>query len=406
MDATFTSPPEVNRIQVPALAAGVVLLVICALAAMFSADGVTFFFRSYLYAFVFWTGVAVGCLGLLMLQYLTGGGWGMVIRRILEAGTRTLPLMLILAIPVALGMSRIYEWYREGVHPAPGATPDVAHFKQVYLTPTFFLVRGLIYFTIWLVIMFLLNKWSADQVHGPRWSSASLAEKLSGPGLVIFFLTVTFAAIDWVMSLDPEWYSTIFGLIFAIAWAISGFTLTIIVLTLLSTRQPMEGVARPSHFHDLGNLLLAFVMLWAYFCFSQFLIIWSGNIPEETEWFLHRLRGGWGWVGLAVVLLHFALPFVLLLQRPLKKNARRLVMIAGLVFLMRMIDLFWFIVAEFHRGRMDVSAVEVAMYVTALLGMGGVWIAYFAWQLARRPLLPVHDPYYKDTMLGAEHHLF
>ena len=183
----------------------------------------------------------------------------------------------------------------------------------------------------------------------PKFLLALLSE---WAGYCVFVFTVSFASFDWVMSLDAEWFSTIFGLLFVVNWVLSAFAFVITVMVLLSTRKPMLGIVAPAHFHDLGKLLLAFVMLWAYFSFSQYLIIWSGNIPEETKWYLHRLRGGWGYVGLLIVLLHFALPFVLLLSRDLKRNARTLMRVAVLVFVMRFIDLLWLIVPEFHRGNL------------------------------------------------------
>jgi hypothetical protein len=223
---------------------------------------------------------------------------------------------------------------------------------------------------------------------------------LSGPGLVLLVLTVTFASVDWVMSLEPEWFSTIFGLIFVINWVLTAFSFVIAVMVLLSGRKPLEGVVAPAHFHDLGKLLLAFIMIWAYFNFSQYLIIWSGNISEETVWYLHRTRGGWGWIAILLVLFHFALPFLLLLSRDLKRNARRLAMIAIVVFLMRFIDLFWIITPTFRREHLGLSFMDIV----APLAMGGLWVAFFAWQLKKRPLLPINDPYLEQALEHAHHH--
>jgi hypothetical protein len=210
---------------------------------------------------------------------------------------------------------------------------------------------------------------------------------------------VSFASFDWVMSLDPEWFSTIFGLLFVVNWVLSAFAFVITVMVVLSTRKPMLGIVAPAHFHDLGKLLLAFVMLWAYFSFSQYLIIWSGNIPEETKWYLHRLRGGWGYVGLLIVLLHFALPFVLLLSRDLKRNARALLWVALLVFAMRFIDLLWLIVPEFHRGQLRFGWMDFV----APIGIGGIWLWYFAWELNKRPLFPFNDPALEEAIERGKH---
>jgi hypothetical protein len=356
--------------------------------------GVDQFFRSYLVGYMFWIGVTLGCLGLLMLQHLTGGAWGLSIRRVLEAGTRTLPLMLLLFLPIAIfGLSHLYEWMHiNEVHDEH--VKEILRAKQPYLNATFFLIRAAVYFAIWFALMFFLNKWSAEQDRTAERRYSRLMGRLSGPGIILFVFTTTFASVDWVMSLDAEWFSTIYGLLYVAGWTLSAFSLVIAVMVYLATRKPLEGVVQAPHFHDLGKLLLAFVMLWAYFSFSQFLIIWSGNIPEETKWYLARLRGGWGWIGIGIVLLHFALPFVMLLSRDLKRNARKLVAIAGLIFLMRFIDVYWLIVPEFNRGHLKIEW----MSLVAPIAFGGLWIAFFIWQLRLRPLLPFNDPNFEETI--------
>lgn len=391
MDAVYTAPPEVGRFQQRALVVGVVFVLVLLGGAFVNIDQ---FFRAYLIGFVFWIGITLGCLGLLMLQYLTSGAWGMVIRRVLEAGTRTLPLMILLFIPLAFfGLSHIYHW----VHPeliTDAAARKIVEQKLPYLNPTFFWIRAGIYFVLWGGLAYFLNKWSSenDRTADPKF--LSWLTKLSGPGIVFFVFAVSFASFDWVMSLDPEWFSTIFGLLFVVNWVLSAFALVITVMVVLSTRKPMLGVVAPAHFHDLGKLLLAFVMLWAYFSFSQYLIIWSGNIPEETKWYLNRLRGGWGYVGLLIVLLHFALPFVLLLSRDLKRNARTLMWVALLVFGMRFIDVLWLVVPEFHRGQLHFGWMDFV----APVGIGGLWLWYFAWELKKRPLFPFNDPRLEDAI--------
>jgi hypothetical protein len=396
VDATYTVPPEVGRYQQRALIIGIIGLVLLAVGAFLPAfGGVTQFFRSYLLGFVFWVGIALGCLGLLMLQYLTGGAWGMVIRRVLESGTRTLPLMLLLFLPLAIvGLPYVYEWMHIPEVGRDEPLRRMIEAKKGYLNPTFFWIRAAIYFVIWLGLAYLLNKWSREQDRTAERRISKKFQMASGPGLVLFVLTVTFAAVDWVMSLDAEWFSTIFGLLFVAGWVLSAFSLVIAVMVLLATRAPLDSVVKAPHFHDLGKLLLAFVMLWAYFSFSQFLIIWSGNIPEETKWYLQRLRGGWGWVGLAVVIFHFALPFLLLLSRDLKRSARKLAVVAIIVFVMRFVDLFWLIVPEFNRGHFRFNWMDIA----APVGIGGLWLAFFAWQLKQRPLLPVNDPYLQEAI--------
>jgi len=399
---TYAAPHETARLQQRALIVGVVFLVLFIVGAFLPpamGGGIDQFFHSYLVGFIFWLGVSMGCLGLLMLQHLTGGAWGMVIRRILEAGTRVLPLMLLLFIPIVIfGMPHLYEWmHRTEITEVP--LREVLDKKSGYLNFNFFVIRAAVYFAIWLALMFFLNKWSAEQDRTAERQYSKKMTALSGPGIIIFVLTTTFASVDWVMSLDPEWFSTIYGLIYVAAWTLSAFTFTIAVLVWLATRPPLEGEVRAPHFHDLGKLLLAFVMLWTYFAFSQFLIIWSGNIPEEAKWYLHRLRGGWGWIGILVVLLHFALPFVLLLSRDLKRNARTLAAIAIFIFVVRFIDVYWLIIPEFNRGHFKFEWLSVV----AGVAFGGIWIAFFFWQLRLRPLLPINDPYFEEAIEHGRH---
>lgn len=396
MDSAYTAPPEVSRYQQLALIVGVVGLVAFIIGAFLNVEQ---FFRSYLVGFIFWAGIALGCLGLLMLQYLTGGAWGTVIRRVLEAGTRTLPLMILFFIPLALlGLGHIYHWVHPETITDEHARKIVEH-KTPYLNTGFFWARAAAYFLLWAALAYFLNKWSRENDRTADGRFLTRLTKLSGPGIVFFVFAVSFASFDWVMSLDPEWFSTIFGLIFVVNWTLSAFSFVIAVMVLLANRKPFAGVVAPAHFHDLGKLLLAFVMLWAYFAFSQYLIIWSGNIPEETKWYLHRLRGGWGYVGLLLVLLHFALPFVLLLSRDLKRNARLLAGVAVLVFVMRFIDILWLIVPEFHRGKLAFSWMDFA----APIGMGGIWVWYFAWELKKRALLPFNDPRLQEAIEAGQH---
>lgn len=399
---TYAAPREAARYQQTALIVGALFLVLLIVGAFLPPSmggGIDQFFHSYLVGFIFWLGVSMGCLGLLMLQHLTGGAWGLVIRRVLEAGTRVLPLMVILFIPLVLfGMPHLYQWmHRTEITEEP--LRSVLDKKSGYLNFTFFAIRALVYFAIWIGLMLLLNRWSKEQDRTAERGYAKKMTAISGPGIIIFVLTTTFASVDWVMSLDAEWFSTIYGLIYVAGWTLSAFSLVIAVMVWLATRQPLEGEVRAPHFHDLGKLLLAFVMLWTYFAFSQFLIIWSGNIPEETKWYLHRLRGGWGWIGVGIVLLHFALPFVLLLSRDLKRNARKLASIALMIFVMRFIDAYWLIVPEFNRGHFKFEWLSIV----AGVAFGGLWITFFVWQLRLRPLLPINDPEFEHAIEHGRH---
>src|SRR5262249_16356797 len=266
-------------------------------------------FRAYLFAYVFFTGLSLGCLAVVMLHHSTGGAWGIPIRRMLESGTRTLPLIAVLFLPVALGMKHLYPWAR----PEEVAKDHLLQAKEAYLNVPFFLPPAVVCLAVWLAVAYFLNRWSLEQ---DRAGSPALTRKLqllSAGGLVAYGLTMTFASIDWVMSLEPRWFSTMYGVLYIAGQALNALAFVTAALVLLSREPPFAGYVRSSHFHDLGKLLLAFVMFWSYVAFAQYLIIWAGNLPEEIPWYLRRLAGGWGWVGAALVLLHFALPFLLLL---------------------------------------------------------------------------------------------
>lgn len=390
---SYNSPAFVARLGQRSLIIGVLALAACGAGFFLDKEQ---FFRSYLVAFVFWMGIALGSLGLMMVQYLSGGSWGLVVRRVFEAASRTIfPLGLILFVPVILGIHSLYHWS----HSEVVALDPVLKQKEPYLNVPFFVARSVGYFLIWGILSFLLSRWSKEHDASGDQRLRQRMSALSGPGVLIFCLTMTFAAMDWVMSLDPHWYSTIYGLLMIAGQGISAMAFAIIMLTNLTKHEPMVGIYRPTHFHDLGKLLLALVMLWAYFGFSQLLIIWSANLPEEIPWYLHRFEGGFKWVGAALVLLHFALPFALLLSRDLKRNARRLAVVAVLVLLMRVVDLIWLVGPELTSGHLRTAW----MYVAAPIGLGGIWLWWFTRELANRSLLPVNEPDF-EALLAAEQH--
>jgi hypothetical protein len=324
-----------------------------------------------------------------MLQHLTGGGWGLVIRRSLEAATRTLPFMGVLFVPIILGSHYLYPWTN---HEEVAEHPAV-QFKARYLNLPFFTVRAVIYFGVWLTLAYLLNKWSLAQDRTADNRYTKNMRVLSGPGMVAVIFTITFASIDWYMSLEPEWFSTIYGFIYVAAWSLSALAFVIFVMARLSREEPMRRIVAPLHFHDLGKLLLALVMLWAYFAYSQYLIIWSGNLPEEITWYTVRTRGAWGAVIVAIGILHFAAPFLFLLSRELKRSPGKLVMVAGLILVMRMIDLIWMLAPAFRD-----HYTWIWLDVIALLGFGGLWLAMFTWQLSKRPLIPISDPQFDSVV--------
>jgi len=388
----FTPPTELSRISLRALIAGAVFTALLIIGAFFDSAQ---FFRAYLVGFIFWIGISVGSLALLMLQHLTGGAWGVVIRRVLEAATRTLPLMLILFIPIVFGLKQIYPW----TNPALMSQTEALRQKAHYLNPSFFLMRAAIYFAFWSLLALSLNWLSLEQDRTAQRRIRKRFQVISGPGLALLIVSITFAAIDWVMSLEPEWSSTIYGLIFVAAWSLSALSFTIVAMSWLSQRPPMDRVAQPRHFHDWGNLLLALVMLWTYFAFSQYLLIWSGNLPEETIWYVARIRGGWGVIALATVILQFAFPFLALLSRASKRSADKLAKLAVLILVMRIVDVIWLIRPAFpgpHYG--------LWMDVIAPLGIGGLWLATFAWQLQKRALVPLNDPQLEQALEVTHEH--
>ena len=396
INTAYTAPPGLARFQRLALIVGILGLIVFGAGAFFDP---VHFWRSYLVGYLFWTGLAVGSLALLMLQHLTGGGWGLVIRRVLEAATRTLPLMLVLFLPIVLAASSIYSWTN---HEDMSSSLVLQEKARLYLNLKFFTLRAAIVFAIWLLLAYFLNRWSIEQ---DRTADHQLIKKmrvLSGPGMVLFVFTVTCAAIDWVMSLDPEWSSTIFGLLFVAAWGLTALAFVIAATALLTKYEPMARVVAPLHFHDLGKLLLALVMLWAYFAYSQFLIIWSGNLPEEIRWYLPRTRGTWGAIALAVVVLHFALPFLLLLSRRLKRDPHKLISVALLILLMRYVDLLWVVEPNFTKAHLYLG--WILMDLAAAIGLGGVWLAVFSWQLSKRPLIPINDPQLPSVLEQAHMH--
>ena len=354
--------------------------------------------RSWLLGFVFWSGIGFGSTGLLILQYLTGGAWGVVIRRTLEAASRTLPLIFVLFLPLAVGITRLYEW----THMAP--TEHVIAARGWYMTASGWIIRSVIYFAVFGVMAYLLNKWSANQDASKDHEEAAAwlgrATAFSGPTMVIFALAVTFAAVDWVMTMEPHWFSTIFGLLFVIGWALSCLCFVVIVLTFLHDKVPMDHVLGRRHFHDLGKLMLAMVMVWAYFNFSQYLIIYSGNIPEETVWFIKRSTGGWGWMAWALILFHFAVPFLILLQQDLKRKPRKLATVAIFILFMRLVDLFFYIgpSPRIHPHGPPEAFVVSWMDFVAPIAIGGFWVAYFITQLMKRPLVPVMDPFLENAI--------
>ncbi len=348
------------------------------------------FFQSYLMAYLLLLGATLGSLALGMIHQLSGGAWGVVTRRILGAASRVLPVLTLLFLPLLLGLHDLYEW----THAEVVAADPILRGKQPYLNIPFFLARAVLYFGVWNAFAYFLNRWSLDQDRSPDPRIARRMQRLSGGGLVAYVLTMTFASFDWVMSLDPHWYSTIYGVLFLGGQALTALAFLVIALAWLSRREPLNTIVVPTHFHDLGNLMLAFVMLWAYFSFSQYLIIYSANLPEEITWYTRRLFTGWRVIGIGLVIFHFAVPFLILLSRAVKRNPQLLVKVAIGIIVVRLIDLFWLIAPELHRDGFVISWLDVLLP----LSLGSVWLGCFVWQLRGRPLLPLHDPQFHEAL--------
>jgi hypothetical protein len=389
-----TDVPALARLQQRALIVGVIGLAAGALGALTNRDQ---FFQSWLIGFLFCLGLTLGSLGLLMLQHLSGGQWGLVARRVFEAASRTMPLLVLFFVPIVFALPTLYLWAR----PEAVATDAILQAKAPYLNPAFFMVRAIVYFGFWVVCAWLLSKWSAEQDRG----EASLDpagmirfRTLSAPALLVLVLTITFAVTDWVMSLDPHWYSTIFGLMFVSGFGLSAFALTIAVLATIGPVGALAGHLTKRHFHDLGKLLLAFTMLWAYLNFSQFLIVWSGNLPEEIPWYIERMRGGWGVVALALVVGHFAFPFVLLLSQDIKKSPW-LSRISIFILVMRLVDTIWLVGPTFAHDGFPIHWMDAAIPA----GMLGIWLFVFARYLQSRALMPLNDPYLKEAFAHDAH---
>ena len=387
-----------------ALIAGGIGLVGCAIGFLVDRDQ---FFRSWLIAYMLFLGIALGSLALMMVQHLSGGAWG-VFRRIFEASSRTLPLLMILFIPVLLGMTSLYPW----THDDHVQADAVLRHKAPYLNIPFFVARAVIYFAGWWGISFLLNKWSQQQDAGDVAANTRL-QRLSGAGLVFYAMAVTFAGIDWIMSLNPHWYSTLFGFLMMGGQGLAALAFTIVVSTFLFRHEPMSRLLKPTHFHDLGKLTLAFVMLYAYFNFSQYMLTFAANLAEEIPYMTVRTRNGWQYLALFLTIFHFAVPFFLLLSRDLKRAAHRLVVVALWLIFMRFADIYMLVSPEFASTGGNLHLLEGEhvshlfvhwMDLAAPLAIGGLWLWMFFTQLQQRPLFAAGDPYLREALQSGGSH--
>ena len=351
------------------------------------------FFRAYLLGYTFWIGLGLGSLGVLLVQFLTGGNWGLATRRIFEAGTATLPMMAVLFVPVLFGLPELYAWAR----PADVAGDAVLQHKAVYLNVPFYIVRSIVYLIAWVAVGYLVRRWSAIQDRNGDPVVLRRLQRLSIVGALVLGLTVTFAAIDWLMSLDADWFSTMFPPMVAMSYMLLALAFGTVLVALLGPATALDEVLTPGILNDLGSLLLAFTMLWGYLEYFQYLLIWAGNLSDEIPWYLSRSEGGWMPVAVLVAALGFLLPWYLLLFRPLKRNRRTLAAIAGLLVCMQLVNVFWMVEPPFEPGGPVVDWLDVF----AVVGFGGLWLAVFTWQLGARPLLPANDPRLQPALEAA-----
>jgi hypothetical protein len=379
MTETYRTPESVAGLQRLGTGAAVAGLALAGVGLALS--GLDRFYEAYLVAYTFWLGVALGSLALLMVQHLSGGAWGVVIRRPLEAAAGTIPAMAVLFLPILPGMHTLYHW----THPEALADPVIAA-KAAYLNTPFFLARAASYFLIWMAMSQLLLKWSREQDETGDPALARKIALLSGGGLVVYALTVTFAIVDWLMSVNPHWFSTMWGPLFMTGQGLAALAVAINVLVFLKGSAPLDRVLNASHFHDLGKLLFAFLMLWAYMSFSQFLIVYSANLVEEVPHYIVRSQGGYQYVTVVLILLHFVVPYAILLSRDVKRDTTRLRVVAAWLLLMRVVDYYWQVAPEFHEA-MSPTLLDVALPIA----IGGVFFTLYAMRLGSHALVPVHD---------------
>jgi hypothetical protein len=403
---TYTPPvADIDRRRSLALMAGVAGLVVCALGFVVDRGH---FFRSWLISYLLVLGIALGSMALMMIQHLSGGTWG-VFRRVFEASSRTIPFMALLFIPVLLGMSDLYVW----THPDHVQADEILRHKAPYLNIPFFIGRAILYFAIWIGLALVLNKLSARQDTGDVAVNSTI-QRVSGAGLVLYALTVTFAGIDWIMSLNPHWYSTLFGFLMMGGQGLAALAFTIVISTILVKHEPLNTLLTPNHFHDLGKLMFAFVMLWAYFNFSQFLLTYAANLIEEIPYMITRTSHGWQYLAVFLITFHFAVPWLLLLSRRLKRTPQRLVVVAAWLLFARYADLYMMITPEFVSTGQNVHLAEGQHAVShffvhwldlaAPLAIGGLWFWMFLTELKKRQMLAVGDPYLRESLATAGGH--
>ena len=385
-----TRPPQSTGIvaaQVPALVIGILGAIACIIGWMAQPEQ---FYRAYLPSYIFWFEIVVGSLGILMLQYVTGGEWGVLIRRPLGAAARTIIVMAVLFIPIIIGAKYIYIW----------ANPDiVAHdvilqHKQRWLSYGFWIGRTVFYFALWILWAWRIRMLSL-KFYEDRAPETELRRRAwAGAGLPMIVLTLTFCSIDWIMALEPKWYSSMFGITFLVSAGLAAYAFVILLLTQLSRTKAMSDILKPTHFRDLGNLMLAFVMFFAYTAFSQFLLIWYGNLKEEVPYYLKREHGGWGVLIGLLIIFHFFLPFFMLLMRSIKDRPQTIAIVAVLILVMRYVHNLWLISPAFYGEHFHFSWMSIASFAA----IGGIWFWFFVNQLKGQTIIPIHETWVEEAI--------
>jgi len=414
LPANLGAPASVLRFRSQALLVAVIFAVL-AIVDMLITHRFDLLLRGWLMGFMVCLSFALGGMALLMIQWLSGGKWGLLLRRPLEAMTRTLPLVFLMFLPIAFFVKRLYIWaqiadprraLQSGLINA--AQAHAIDYKRPYLNIEGFWIRGIVYFAIWATFIYFLNRWSlqrdTDTQHG-NWYWQKRFENLSGAGMVVYCITMSAASIDWVMSLDPTWYSSIYGMLFLVAQGYAAMALVTLVTLRLSKDEPIKTILRITEQHDLGKLLFAFVMLNIYIAFSQYLIVWSGNLPEELRWYLDRTTGGWGIVSGLDFAFHWLIPFALLLSSDLKRNKARLAGVCYIMLFARYLDNFWLIAPNFAgTARNFQFTFGLLQYIFVPAAMTGLWLAYFFTQLTTRSLVPQNDPHLPQILEPEHNH--
>lgn len=407
MSAESNIPMALSRFRGTGLVAGGILILVgFGMAMMFGENGHNTFFQGYLYAFYLWGGISIGSLVVLNVHHMTEGAWSFVIQRILEANVRILPWIGLLFIPIlagpALGLHNLYDsWV---VNPDSAPFQEVVDKKSQMLNVPFWTLRGIGYFIIWIGMAHFLTKWSKQLDDTGDGLILLKYRRFCPPAILIYCLTMTFAALDWVMSLQAEWFSTLFGPLAWISQALTILALSILVLSYCANEKPLSRFVQTEHYHHLGNLMLGFTVLWAYMSFSQYLIIWNGNLPDEIAYYI--ARSSTGYIGLSIILIgcHFLFPLVWLLFRQNKLRMGRLRFICCWILTMRLFDVFWHLNPSFMHNSLEINFSDILIYLVVFAGFGGIWLHLFVGKLAERPMLSLNDPrLYKAVGHGTGH---